>query len=186
MDADAFRRALNSLLPPAVAVLAASEAPDDFDAQFSAVGKTYRYRIVNRRDPAPLEAGRAWVINRHLDQESMTLSAHNLLGQHDFSSFRGSGCVASSPVRTLRRCDLESTGEVHTFELEADGFLRHMVRNVVGTLVEIGLGRFSTGDATAILEARDRRRAGATAPPQGLYLVSVDYPPGLGAWGRPE
>ena len=176
MDPQAFAHALNSVLPPAVAVVAADEVAADFDAQFSAVKKTYRYRVLNSGVRSPFELSRSWHINKLLDIDSMSTAAAMLLGTNDFSSFRAAGCVARSPVRTMLRCDVVMGGDVVSFELEADGFLRHMVRNVVGTLVDVGRGRFSTADFAAILAAMDRRLAGIAAPPHGLYLVNVDYP----------
>lgn len=176
MAPDAIVRAVNSLLPPAIAVLRADEVPPGFDSQFSAVGKLYRYRVFNRFVGSPFELGRSWHIHKPLDIESTSLVAAMLSGTHDFSSFRAAGCVASSPVRTITRCEVLSTDDIVTFELEANGFLRHMVRNIVGSLVGVGLGRFSTDDFAAILAARDRTRAGRAAPPHGLYLVRVDYP----------
>jgi tRNA pseudouridine38-40 synthase len=186
LPVDVFRRGLNALLPDAVSILAAKEAPPGFDAQFSAIGKLYRYRVINRDSPSPLELRRSWHVGVALDRESIEESARIILGTHDFSSFRGTGCVASSPVRSLRRCAVEISGDIICFELEADGFLRHMVRNIVGTLIEVGRRRFSTDDFAAILKARDRRCAGVAAPPQGLYLVRVDYPPEIGGWQAPE
>lgn len=177
MEADAFRRALNSVLPPGVAVLAADEVPSAFDAQFSALAKTYRYRLLSRRDPSPLEARRAWHVPVPLDLGRMRAAAESLRGRLDFSSFRAAGCVAADPVRTLRRCEISRAGDVVAFELEADGFLRHMVRNIVGTLVEVGRGRFSPNDIAGIIAARDRTRAGMAAPAWGLYLLRVEYPP---------
>jgi len=172
----AFVRALNSLLPPAIAVLAADEVPPDFDSQFSATGKLYRYRVFNSMVRSPFELGRSWHCHPELAVESMSTASHIILGTQDFSSFRAAGCVASNPVRTLRKCDVARSGDIVTFELEADGFLRHMVRNIVGTLVGVGRGRFSTDEFAAILAARNRTRAGRSAPPHGLYLVHVDYP----------
>jgi tRNA pseudouridine38-40 synthase len=107
--------------------------------------------------------------------ETMSQAASHLVGKKDFSSFRAAGCAASSPVRTLTRCEISRAGDIISFELEADGFLRQMVRNIVGTLVDVGKGRFSTEDFVAIAAARDRTRGGRAAPPQGLYLVRVDY-----------
>ncbi len=171
-----FAHALNSIIPPTISVLRADEVDTGFDAQFSAASKLYRYRVINSVMRSPFEHGRAWNINMRLDVESMTIASQMLLGNNDFTSFRASGCVASSPFRTLTRCDVATEAELITFELEANGFLRHMVRNIVGTLIEVGRKRFSTDDFAAIIAARDRKRAGMAAPPQGLYLVRVDYP----------
>jgi len=171
-----FVQALNSVLPQTIAVTGADEVDSTFDAQFSAVNKLYRYRVFNSRNRSPFELMRAWHINTTLDVDSMSGISHILLGNKDFSSFRASGCVARIPVRTLSRCDIFCEGDVISFELEADGFLRHMVRNIVGTLIDVGKHRFSTDDFAAILAARDRKCAGRAAPPHGLYLVRVDYP----------
>ena len=174
----AFVRALNSMLPPEIAALAADEVDQSFDSQFSAVEKTYRYRIFNSRVKDPFEHRRSWQIPVELNIEAMRSAAVQLVGEKDFSSFRAAGCVASSPVRVMRSILITREGGVITFELTADGFLRHMVRNIVGTIADVGRGKFSTDDFSAILEARDRTRAGKTAPPHGLYLVRVVYPPG--------
>ena len=171
-----FYRALNSVLPPTIVVTGADEVDAAFDAQFSAVNKLYRYRVFNSRDRSPFELRRSWHVNTTLDVESMSSLSRILLGKKDFSSFRASGCVARDPVRTLSRCEITRDGDIISFELEADGFLRHMVRNIVGTLVDVGRHRFSTDDFAEILDARDRTRAGRAAPPHGLYLVRVDYP----------
>jgi len=177
MAPEAFVPALNSLLPPEIAVLAADEVEPSFDAQFSAVEKTYRYRIFNSRIKSPFEHRLSWHVPAELDVESMRTSAMQLIGKIDFSSFRASGCVSSSPIRTLKDIAVAREDAIITFELTADGFLRHMVRNIVGTLVEVGRGRFTVEDVATILAARDRTRAGVAAPPHGLYLLRVSYTP---------
>lgn len=176
MATEAFVPALNGMLPPEIAVLAADAVDISFDAQFSAVEKTYRYRIFNSRTKDPFEHHRSWQIHAALDIDAMRDASAHLIGTHDFSSFRAMGCVASSPVRMMRTILIVREDAFITIELTADGFLRHMVRNIVGTIVDVGKGRFSTDDFSAILEARDRTQAGKTAPPHGLYLVRVVYP----------
>lgn len=176
MNPQAFTRAFNSLLPPAIVVTGADEVDDNFDAQFSAVNKLYRYRVFNRHARSPFELLRSWHVYPELDIESISRASSYLLGTQDYSSFRASGCVARSPVRTISRCEVSRSGDIITFEFEADGFLRHMVRNLVGTLVDVGRSRFSTTDFSIIMAAKDRMKAGRAAPPHGLYLVRVDYP----------
>lgn len=176
IDPQNIVQALNSVLPPTIAVISADQVDNNFDAQFSALNKLYRYRIFNNRCRSPFELLRSWHINTTLDVETMSSISPILLGTKDYSSFRASGCAAMNPVRTISRCDIIREGATISFELEADGFLRHMVRNIVGTLVDVGRHRFSTDDFAAILDSRNRMRAGRAAPPHGLYLVRVDYP----------
>jgi len=170
---------LNHFLPEDMRVTDVSVAPEDFSARHSARGKMYRYVLLNMAPPSPLMLDRAWQVGYRIDIDAMRAAAGTLLGEHDFSSFRAAGCSANHPVRTLRRLDISDEpyerGTRITFTLEADAFLRHMVRNIVGTLVEVGRGRFSVEDIPRILEAKDRTRSGPTAPPQGLYLVEVRY-----------
>ncbi len=173
---DQLRDALNfHLRPRPVAVLAAERAPEAFHARFSAVLRRYRYRIVNRRAPLVLDAGRAWRVAQPLDAEAMHRAAQHLIGRHDFTSFRASLCQAASPVKTLDRLLVERTGEEIVVRTEARSFLHHQVRNMVGSLKLVGEGRWSEADLVRALEARDRRAAGPTAPAEGLYLTEVRY-----------
>jgi tRNA pseudouridine38-40 synthase len=172
----AWAPALNHLLPKDIRVLSSEEAPGAFHARFSALGKLYTYRILNRHAPSALYRGYAWHVNLPLNMREMSVAAASFVGKQDFSSFRGSGCTAKTPVRTIRSVNINKTGDFIEIELEADAFLQHMARNIAGTLVEVGLGRFNPADMNRIIESRDRSKAGRTAPPQGLYLVMVYYP----------
>jgi tRNA pseudouridine38-40 synthase len=183
LDARALARALNALLPLDVAVVSAAPAPEDFHARHHARGKLYRYQIWNGRRPSPLRAARAWWVKPALDAAAMREGAAHLLGSHDFASFQAVGSEVETTIRTLRRCDVMSTpvpgepdarGEL-AIEVEGSGFLRHMVRILAGTLVQVGAGRRDPVSLCAVLAARERARAGATAPPQGLTLVRVSY-----------
>lgn len=175
-DGARVREALNAhLRPHPVAVLAAAVVADDFHARFSATGRAYRYRILCRRAPPVLEAGRVWHVRQPLDLDAMTEAATLLVGRHDFSSFRASQCQADSPVKTLDHLAVTAVGaEVHV-TAAARSFLHNQVRILTGTLVQVGLGRWSVADVGAALAARDRRAGGPTAPPTGLYLTGVTY-----------
>jgi tRNA pseudouridine38-40 synthase len=166
---------LNHLLPEDIRVLSSEEVPEQFHARYSARGKIYKYRILNRRTATALDRHFAWQVNLGLNLRKMRQASLYLLGKHDFSAFRGSGCAAKSPVRTLKKVQIRKSGDVIEIWLEADAFLQYMVRNITGTLVEVGLGRFKPGDIKEILKGCDRSMAGRTAPPQGLYLVGVHY-----------
>ncbi len=176
IPAEAWAPALNRLLPSDIRVLASEEVRPDFHARFSARGKTYRYRILNRRMPSALQRNHAWHVDRKLNVAAMRRAAKTLVGKHDFSSFRSASCNAASPIRNLRSITIQKKGELIDILLEADAFLMHMARNITGTLAEAGLGRFSADDVKAILRSGDRRRAGRTAPAHGLTLVAVHYP----------
>jgi tRNA pseudouridine38-40 synthase len=171
----AWAPALNHLLPADIRVVSSEEAADDFHARFSALGKIYKYRILNRQEPTALYRNYAWHISRGLNVIKMRRAAAVLVGKHDFSAFRGSECNAASPVRTIRSVVVRKTGEYIEIEVEADAFLQYMMRNIAGTLAETGLGRFTPDDVAGILKSCDRTKAGRTAPPHGLYLVKVFY-----------
>ena len=175
----AYVMGMNALLPPDVAVRAASLEPDGFDARRSARGKRYRYVIENLATRAPLTCRYAWQVFRPLDAAAMRAAAVHLVGRHDFASFQASDCEAEHAVREVRRLEVrgDAGGRIELV-FEATAFLKHMVRNVVGTLAEVGTGKRSPASLAALLAARDRRLAGPTAPPQGLCLEEVFYAPG--------
>ena len=175
-----LRDALNfHMKPHAVAVLRAALAPDGWNPRFSAIGRAYRYRIINRAARPALEAGRAWHVRDRLDVTAMGEAARLLLGLHDFTSFRATACQAKSPVRTLDRLDVSRLGEEVLIEADARSFLHHQVRNIVGTLKLVGEGAWPAARVATALAARDRAAAGPTAPAEGLMLVEVRYPDDL-------
>lgn len=176
MQAEEIQRGLNSLLPPDIVVLQAEEVPHSFHARFSASGKTYEYRILNRMVPSALERKFAWHIRRSLLTSPMRHCLNLITGSHDFSAFMAAGSSVKSTERCLYRAELNHL-ESHrlVFVFEANGFLRHMVRNMVGTLVDVGKGVLTPEMFAEILASKDRRRAGMTAPAHGLYLKSVHY-----------
>jgi tRNA pseudouridine38-40 synthase len=176
IPAIALQQALNSLLPRDVVVHEARDVPAAFHARFSALGKVYTYRILNRRMRAPLRLRYAWHIPQILDLSAMARAALSLQGTHDFRSFQAAGSEVKTTKRTLLELTIARQGDEVVTSCTADGFLRHMVRNIVGTLVEVGRGRRSAADVQGILDGRDRQLAGATAPPHGLCLVRVIYP----------
>lgn len=167
---------LNALLRPApVAILACEAVADDWHARFSCLGRRYIYRIVNRRAPLTLEAGRAWQVATPLDADAMALAAERLLGLHDFTTFRSAHCQALSPVRTLDVCTVRRAGDTIEVEVAARSFLHHQVRSIVGCLSLVGQGKWSADDLGAALAARDRAALGLNAPPDGLYFVDARY-----------
>ncbi|HEY3642327.1 MAG TPA: tRNA pseudouridine(38-40) synthase TruA [Xanthobacteraceae bacterium] len=175
-DPDTVRDALTAhLRPQPIAVLAAEKVPDTFDARFSARQRHYLYRIVNRRPDLALERGRAWRVPCRLDDAAMAGAAQNLLGRHDFTTFRHVDCQAKSPVKTLDRLDVVRSGDEVRIIACARSFLHSQVRSMVGSLVFVGLGRWTADDLAAARDARDRSACAPVAPPEGLYLVKVDY-----------
>jgi tRNA pseudouridine38-40 synthase len=173
---DEIRGAVNHHLKPhAISVLRIEPVAPDFDARLSAVGRHYLYRIVNRRAPPALERGRVWHIAPPLDAAAMREGARHLVGHHDFTTFRDSLCQARSPMKTLDALEIVQAGEEIRITARARSFLHHQVRNMVGTLKLVGLGRWQPGDVERALAARDRRAGGPTAPAEGLVLVAVRY-----------
>lgn len=169
--------ALNARLRPApVAVTHCEEVADDWHARFSCIGRSYLYRIANRRAPLTLEANRAWLVPQPLDAEAMHRAAQALVGRHDFTTFRSVHCQAQSPVKTLDRLDVRREGDRVLIEAEARSFLHHQVRSMVGCLALVGMGRWQEGQVAEALAACDRKELGLNAPPEGLYFVRAQYP----------
>jgi len=166
----------NSNLPSDVSVLWAKKVSNDFHARFSATARTYRYVLLNQDvRPGILRKAVGWHF-RHVDADAMHEAAQALLGEHDFSAFQGSGCQAKHPVRTMHEISVIRKGRMVIFEIKANAFLLHMVRNLVGTLIEIGEGLKPVSWMSEVLQSKDRKSAGVTIMPNGLYLVTVDYP----------
>jgi tRNA pseudouridine38-40 synthase len=170
------RDALNAhLRPDPVGVLEAQAVDEDFHARFSATGRRYLYRILNRRSPPVLDRGRVWHVRKPLDVEAMNAAAKVLVGRHDFTTFRDAGCQSKSPVKTLDLAEVEGDGEEVRLRFAARSFLHRQVRSMTGALVEAGLGKLTAEDLREILEAADRRRCPTVAPADGLYLTAVEY-----------
>jgi len=174
---DTLRDAINALVRPhPVAVIAAAEVAGDFSARFSAIKRHYEYRVITRRAPLALDKDRAWWIPQQLDVAAMADAAQALIGQHDFTTFRAAECQAKSPIKTLDEARVSTDGEAVLFNFSARSFLHSQVRSMVGSLVQVGRGKWSAGDLRKALEARDRAECGPLAPPSGLTLLRVDYP----------
>lgn len=179
----AWVRGSNAHLPNGVAILWAREVADDFHARFAAQERSYRYYLLNHPVRPALMAGRVGWVHAELDIDAMRAAALHLLGVHDFSSFRAAECQAKTPFRDLRLASVEKQGQYVVFEFRANAFLHHQIRNMVGALVWVGLGRRSPDWLAEVLEARDRRRAAATFAADGLYLTGVEY---ACQWGLPS
>jgi tRNA pseudouridine38-40 synthase len=178
IDPERLREAIGArCVPHRVTALAAARVPEDWSARFACIGRAYRYRILNRPARPALEAGRVWHVKRRLDAAAMHAAAQLLLGKHDFSAFRAASCQAKSALRTLDRLDVARLGEEVVITAAARSFLHHQVRNLVGTLLEVGHGRRPVTWPRALLDGRDRAKAGQTAPPDGLVFTAARYDP---------
>jgi len=173
---EVVRDALNAhLVPEPIVVLDAAVAPDDWHARFSATGRRYLYRILNRKAPPGLDQGRVWHVKKPLDAEAMHAAAQILVGHHDFTTFRDLGCQAKSPMKTLDVAAVRRDGDQVLLEFASRSFLHRQVRSMTGSLAEVGVGRWTADDLRAALKARDRKACGPVAPAEGLYLTYVEY-----------
>lgn len=177
MEPERLRLAITALARPhPTVILMAEKVHETFHARFDAVERAYQYRIINRRPPLSFDKGLAWHVLKPLDVPAMQQAAVHLLGKHDFTSFRAVGCQAKHPIRAIDAIHITQQGDDVRIDVVAKSFLYHQVRNMVGTLVKIGIGDWQPDDMKTILEARDRTLAGPTAPPDGLYFMRVNYP----------
>jgi tRNA pseudouridine38-40 synthase len=164
------------LRPEPIAIIGCEAVADDWHARFSCVARAYDYRIHNRRAPLTVEDGLVWRVPQPLDSDAMHTAAQQLIGRHDFTTFRSAHCQADSPVRTLDRLDVVRNGDRISVHAQARSFLHHQVRSMVGCLVLVGTGNWSVADLKGALDARDRTALGHNAPPDGLYFIRADYP----------
>jgi len=179
----AWVRGVNALLPGSIAVLWAHVVPDEFHARFSAHGRSYRYLLINRAVRPALNAGKAGWFHSPLDAALMQAAARHLVGEHDFSAFRAAECQAKSPVKHLQQLDIRRHGDMIVFDVSADAFLHHMVRNIVGCLVYVGKGKYPPDWLAEVLAGGERSRAAPTFAPDGLYLRRIKYE---AKWGLPQ
>ncbi len=170
-----IRRGLNALTPFDITIKEVAIVPDSFDARRDGRSRVYEYHILNRPTPSPFHLNRAWHVHQPLDVNAMREAIPCLIGEHDFSSFRAAGCDAEHPVRKVYANSLDRCGELLVYTIEATAFLRHMVRNIIGTVAEVGLGLRTPQSFVELLDARDRSKAGVTAPAHGLFLIEVKY-----------
>ncbi|MDD5179723.1 MAG: tRNA pseudouridine(38-40) synthase TruA [Gallionellaceae bacterium] len=179
----AWVRGVNALLPKNIAVLWAQPVPDEFHARFSAQARSYRYLLINRPVRSAVQHGRAGWFHTPLDVEQMREAAQYLLGEHDFSAFRASECQAKTPIKNLAQLDIQKQGDTIIFDLTANAFLHHMVRNIIGCLVYVGKGKHPPQWMKEVLESRVRSLAAPTFAPDGLYLRRITYD---AKWGLPQ
>ena len=179
----AWVRGANALLPESIAVLWAHPVPEEFHARFSAQARSYQYVLINRPSRSAVHHGKVGWFHALLDMEAMREAATYLLGEHDFSAFRSSECQAKSPVKNLAQLDIQRNGDTLIFDLNADAFLHHMVRNIIGCLVYVGKGKHPPQWMKEVLESRNRNRAAPTFAPDGLYLRRITYD---SKWGLPQ
>ena len=178
LSEDKVRDAINfHLKPNPVAIIEAERVDEDFHARFSAINRAYLYRIIDRRVPLTLARGQAWRVPKRLAADAMHAAAQFLIGTHDFTTFRDAQCQAESPVKSIDKASVSRLGEEVQITVEARSFLHRQVRSITGSLVEVGLGKWTPKDLKAALDAAERKRCGPVAPPDGLYLTAVDYPP---------
>ncbi len=175
LDLGSFQHSLNSILPSDISIHAIGEVADTFHPRYDARSRTYQYRIWNRPYPSAVHARYSWYIPYPLDQVAMNTAAALLIGHHNFASFQGADSVERTPWRTVMHSAVCRERDFLVYTVEARSFLRHMVRNIVGTLVDVGRGALSPDEFAAVFAAHDRSRAGLNAPPQGLFLVAVRY-----------
>lgn len=179
----AWVRGVNALLPDSIAVRWAHQVPDEFHARFSAHGRSYRYLLINRAVRSAIHAGKVGWFHAPLNVAAMQAAAQHLLGEHDFSAFRAAQCQARSPIKHLSQLDISIQGEMLMFDITANAFLHHMVRNIVGCLVYVGKGKYSPDWLAEVLDSRKRTLAAPTFAPDGLYLRRIDYE---ARWGLPQ
>lgn len=179
----AWVRGANALLPDSIAVLWAHTVPEEFHARFSAHGRSYRYLLLNRAVRPAIHAGKVGWFHAPLDVPAMQAASRYLLGEHDFSAFRAAQCQAKSPVKHLHQLDIARHGDMLVFDLSADAFLHHMVRNIIGCLVYVGKRKYPADWMEAVLESRERKLAAPTFMPDGLYLRGIRYE---AKWGLPQ
>lgn len=175
VDFARLRRSISHIMKGELAIRSVEAVPDDFNARFSAKRKHYRYTIINRDTPAVIDRGFVWTVHAPLDIERMQREARSLEGHHDFKSFQAAGCAAKTSDRDIYRSELTWNPPYLVYDVVGSGFLKQMVRNIVGTLVEIGKGRSKLGSMQELIAARDRLLAGPTAPAYGLCLIEVEY-----------